>query len=88
MLKFPYPKIVVEKARALIRVANKEGANQAVREEICRTRFGLSYRYMQRIGTIHKTPSNRTLMELGYEVVVRDKVTGAEEVVDLKDGRL
>lgn len=88
MLSFPYPKIVVEKAQALVRVINKEGTTQRVRDHLSRERFGLTHHYLSRVGTIHKTPSNRTLIELGFEVVVRDKATGAEEVVDLRDGRL
>lgn len=85
MLRIRYPKIVEDKAQALARWANKEARTQRARDKLCQDKFGLSHRYLSRVGTIHKSPSNRTLEALGYEVVVRDKDTGAEEVVSLRE---
>lgn len=82
-LRVRYPQIAVQKARRLARAAEQSGGNQRQLDRLCQDTVGLTHRYLTRIGTIHKSPSNRALDRLGYELVLRDKTTGEEEVMPL-----
>jgi hypothetical protein len=82
-LRVLYPKIVVNKVREIVRAADKASKDQAERDSYCQREIGLTHRYLKKVGVTHRSPSNRVLELLGYEVVIRDKNTGEEEVVQM-----
>lgn len=83
MIRMLYPALAVSKARRLAKWANTLGVTQKERDRICQEAYGLTHRYLSRIGTVHRSPSNRVLRSLGFDLVLRDRFTGEEEVIPL-----
>jgi len=69
-----YNEHMIAKAQAIV----AEGRNIPVveRDAHCQRRCGLTFEYLRRVGTDFKKPSARTIMNLGYEVWVKDVGTG------------
>jgi hypothetical protein len=69
-----YNEAMIAKAQAIV----AEGRNMPVvdRDAHCQSRCGLTFEYLRRVGTDFKKPSARTVMNLGYEVYVKDVGTG------------
>jgi hypothetical protein len=76
-----FNKAVEEKAQAIIREANELPFSE--RERYCQDKCGLTYGYLTRIGKSFKKPSARVLMNLGYEVYVKDLATGELSLLEL-----
>jgi hypothetical protein len=74
MISALYNSDIIRKAQAIVREASELPSSE--RDAYCQRRCGLSYSYMTRIGKEFKKPSSRVLMNLGYEVFVRDVATG------------
>lgn len=75
MLDVNYPPKMIEKANYIARYAKTLGGH-LVRTEFTENFCGLTYQYLRRIGTDYKQPSNRTIMNLGYELYAKDLATG------------
>jgi hypothetical protein len=69
-----YNKSMIDKAQAI--VAEARELPVADRDPHCQGRCGLTFDYLRRIGEAFKKPSARTIMNLGYEVYVKDVGTG------------
>jgi hypothetical protein len=76
-----YNDAIIEKAQAI--VAEAKMLPSAERDDYCQKRCGLSFAYLNRIGTSFKKPSARVLMNLGYEVYAKDLATGEMSLLEL-----
>jgi hypothetical protein len=85
VIKFKYPKLALERAKEVCRAAEKQAGSQRERDRLCQESVGLTHRYLSRVGKTHRCPSNRTLANLGLELVVRDPRTGQEEKINLRE---
>ena|SRR6478609_3544163 len=75
MLDVLYSPEMIAKAKAITEYATRKFV-ATERDERCYEICGLSYQYIKRIGREYKQPSNRTLMNLGYELFIKDTTTG------------
>lgn len=74
MISANYNEAMVRKAEAIVAEARKLPVSQ--RDAHCQKRCGLTFEYLRRIGWHFKKPSARTVMNLGYELYVKDVATG------------
>ena len=74
-IKATYNQAMIDKAHAIVAEAEAQ-ALHVDRDRFCQERCGLTYQYLKRIGKTHKHPSARTIMNMGYELYVRDLATG------------
>jgi hypothetical protein len=74
MISVFYNEEIMSKAQAIVREA--ETLPLEHRDAYCQHRCGLSYSYLRRVGVQFKKPSSRVLMNLGYEIYVKDLATG------------
>jgi arylamine N-acetyltransferase len=81
MISALYNDDVVRKARAIAEEAKTLPKDQ--RDGYCQERCGLTYSYLSRVGKDFKKPSARVLMNLGYEVFVKDLATGEMSRLEL-----
>lgn len=81
MIRLLYPPLAVAKAHALAREVEKNARDQRSRDTLSQQRHGLTHRYLSRVGTVYRQPSNRTLDALGFDLILRDRATGEEELV-------
>lgn len=72
---------MIAKARKMVRIAQQ--LDPAARDEFCSRVCGLSYDYLKRIGKSFKRPSARTIMNLGYELYIKDLDTGEFSPLEL-----
>lgn len=73
MLDVNYNERIIAKAQALVKEA--QVLPMGYRDQYCQERCGLTYDYLRRIGKSFKQPSNRTLMNLGYDLYAKDLAT-------------
>ena len=83
VLNVLYNEELIAKARALAAEAREKVPWQE-RNAYCQKRCGLTYQYLNRIGTAFKKPSARTIMNLGYELYVKDLATGEFSKLELE----
>jgi hypothetical protein len=83
MIRMNFPKLAIQRARLICENAERTTSSQPERDRLCQDSVGLTHRYLSRIGKRFRSPSNRVLLSLGLELVVRDPRTGEEEVVPL-----
>lgn len=81
MLDVNYPAIAIAKAHAIAERAQELPVKE--RDDFCQKVCNLSYKYLAKIGIYHHKPSSRTLMNLGYELIVRDLATGETETLEM-----
>lgn len=74
MISALYNEDIIRKAKAIVEEA--KSLPVAEREEYCQKRCGLTHGYLSRIGKDFKKPSARVIMNLGYEIYVKDLATG------------
>ncbi len=74
MISANYNETMINKAHAIVLEARQHPAND--RDAFCQEICGLTYEYLRRVGGAFKKPSARTIMNLGYELYVRDVGTG------------
>lgn len=74
MIDVSYNEAMIAKARAISEEARSLPRDQ--RDAYCQDRCGLTFAYLRRVGKQFKKPSARVLMNLGYELLVRDLATG------------
>lgn len=82
-LRVRFPQLAIRRARAMAEDIEKNVLNQRKRDQLSQEVYGLSHRYLRRVGVINRSPSNRVLVALGLELLVRDPATGEEEVIPL-----
>ena len=85
MIKFSFPALALRKAREAVRAAERGGRTAQERDRLCQESTGLTYQYLSRVGKRHRHPSNRVLLNLGLELVLRDPATGEEEKINLAE---
>ncbi len=81
MIRAFYSKTMIDKAHAIVAEAARFPVLE--RDAYCQNRCGLTYDYLRRIGLHFLKPSDRTLMNLGYELYAKDVATGEFHQLDL-----
>jgi hypothetical protein len=82
MLDVFYNDVLRDKVRAILAEASEFPVEE--RKEFCQKKCGLTYVYLQRVvrGEMKK-PSSRVLMNLGYELLLKDLATGVVSPLEL-----
>lgn len=85
MIKMPYPPIVIRKIEEIVKEAEHLwGRDMKEKDYYCRDLCGLGYRYLKCVlDGVYKDPSTRVLVNLGFEILLRDKDTGEVEVAKI-----
>src|SRR6478752_5799461 len=81
MIQTYYSEEMLTKVGKILNMARQ--LDPAVREEFCAMLCGLSYDYLKRIGKAFRRPSARTIMNLGYELYIKDLDTGEFSPLEL-----